>query len=325
MPQFVIGGELVDLTDREFQGYLTQLVRLTRTQIWIRPKIRAEYYVNRWQSYANHPGLLRYILEASGDARLPQQGLMRRLAQGARQLESYLTPSKIHLFYNSFPDWLALLNRFARMMAGYIERFEDGGVRTVAALRLTRDTSFTLLRELALIAVSGPAGAIAATGRMGALRAVTGTVALDIAMRQTATEVRNLSRRLSGDPPSRAAQNQEIIDNALGGLRDGALGGLVSRLMRPITGALGPMVEQAISRNQLGEGLVLNEVKSRIDGAVGNAILQMAGSARREIRELLQEALRESSDDAAGRTAARRLIINRRFQRLVVQGLEDGR
>lgn len=323
MPRFILNGQVLDLNDREYQGFTFQLARMTSANIWMRPKLRAEYYIDRWQTYANHPGLLRHIVEAAGGASLPRQAIMRSLAQRKRHLEADLRPARIHRFYANFPDWYRDLHRFSLLMSGYIDRFEEGGVRTVARLELVRDGSFTLLRNLAMMSIAAPAAALAATGTTGAVQALTGTVALNIAIRQTSSEVRNVSRRLSGTPPSRLSQEQEIIDNAIDALNDAALAGLLDRLLRPITAAMGPLIERAIQRNQLGEAIALDEVKRRIDNVVGDAINQMTRSARQELREIIRQAMHERSPDAAARRAATLFMNNRRFRTLVAQRLSD--
>lgn len=323
MPRFVLNGQVLEFSDREYQGFTFELARLTRANIWMRPKQRAEYYIDRWQAYANHPGLLRHIVEAAGGISLPSQAIMRSLAQRKRHLEADLRPARLHRFYTNFPDWYRDLRRFSLMMSGYIDSFEEGGMRTVARLELVRDGSFTLLRNLAMMSIAAPAAALTATGTAGAVRALTGTVALNAAIRQVSSEVRNVSRRLSGTPPSRQSQEQEIIDNAIEALNDAALAGLLDRLLRPITAAIGPLIERAIQRNQLGEAIALDEVKRRIDGVVGDVLNQMTRTSRQELREIIRQAMHERSTDAAARRAATLFMNNRRFKTLVAERLSD--
>lgn len=322
MPQtFLINGEYLELEDREVRSVLGALSRHTKNKVFLRPKIRFEYAQSRWQWYANSNGAMRWVIEAAGNAHLPPQSKMRRLAQEQRRLESCLTPRKIDAFFASFAAWNRDASRFYNSMVAYVERFESGGMRTIRALELTRDSSFQALLALSSIGAGAAAAAAVRAGTISAGRAIAGTAAANIALRCVNSEVQNLQRRLAGNPPSQAEAERQIINNTVDGLSDVAFGQLVGRFMRPITGNLHDLAEEAMARGRFGQGVAYEQVASRIDSVLGNAVERMTSSARREFQLIMQDALMERSESATARKAAQRLIESRRFQRLVDQGL----
>ena len=322
MPQtFQIDGEYLELEDRDIRAILTRLASHTRNKVFLRPKMRFEYAQSRWQWYANSNGAMRWVIEAAGDAHLPPQSRMRRLAGEKRRLESCLTPRKIDKFYEGFARWNTDATRFYNAMVAYVDRFESGGIRTIRALELTRDGSFQALLMLSSLGAGAAAAAAVRAGTISAGRALAGNAAVNIGLRCVNSEVQNLQRRLAGNPPTRVEQERQIINNTIDGLSDVAFGDLVGRFMRPITGNLHDMAEAAMARGRFGSGVVYEQIASRIDGILANAVERMTSSARREFQLIMQEALLERNEAAAARRAAQRLIENRRFQALVDQGL----
>lgn len=319
--QFEISGNALELDEREVRTLLTRISAETRNRVFLRPKIRFEYAHSRWQYYANSNGALRWVVEAEGNARLPQQGQMRRLSVGKRHLESYLNPRKIHLFYQSFPDWLQGSRRFNNQMSEYVNRFETGGQRTIRDLRIVRNTSFSILKDLAMLAVAAPAALAVRAGTISAGRALAGTTALNIAMRQAQSAAQDLSRRLSGNPPTRSDSEQQIVQNTLDGLNDAAFGTLVGQFMQPITGHLHSLAARAIAGGRLGQGIAMEQVAGKLDGILTDALDQMTRGARRDLQRILLEAFGQSSEDAVARRTAQQLMENRRFRALVEQGL----
>lgn len=311
-------GQLFELESGEASQVLRTLTLQIRKQIWASPKARFESWQSRWQWYANTSGTMRWLFEAAGGADLPRENQMASISRTCRQLDRLLAPRTLDRFMNGFPSWYRMSGRFCNDMVVYTNRFEAGGERTVRVLEFTRDRSFEALSVLATIASGGTAGvagrAIAVAARQTGAQILMRQAATNFLTRGISDCAGNLGNALAGTPVSGRVVARQIASNALSVVPDMMLGELVGRFLRPLTGSLKGMAEQAIRRGNFGTGVTLEVVSGRLESIILDTLQRMFTQNPRDIRQMLEEAMKESNDNAAGRRGASVLMENRNFR-----------
>lgn len=325
--RFVWRNQLIEIESGEASTMLNQLSVQTRRQVFAPHKAHFDRWVMRWQYYANLSGFMRELFEVAGGTDIPRQSRMSSLVRRSRQIERSLAPRTIDRFFNDFPSWYRDSMRFCNDMTTYVNRFEEGGARTVRVLEFTRDRSFEALQVLATIAsggTAGPAGAaLRAAAQQTAGRALVQNAAVSFVTRGVRDCAGNLGNAMAGTPVSGDVVLDQIRSNALSSVSDAMLGEILGFFARPLTSGIKALTEQAIRRGQFGSAVTMELVRGKLESVIWETIQEYLSRRAREIRRMIEKAIVERNAAAMGQRGASILMGDRNFKTALQRNLEN--